>query len=224
MAWIPEKALIRGATFAGGLVPPLFLGLIFGLGALKPEFNHLGSPMSLLGGDPGWRGLAFNSGIGLGGLLVIIFAAGLKRRLPGTWPTRAGSALLAVGGLGLVGVGIFHCGPGCRNVLVDPDWMGRVHILASFLAGAGCGLGPAFLWPTVRHSPAWRDLAPLTLTVAILANLAGLFFWLAPLTEGWLRSVEGLTERLGLLLVFLWMARLAIRLGRVGSPARGDRP
>ena len=219
MARIPDKAVVLGAAAAGGLVTPLFLGLTFGLGALKPGFSHLGSPMSILGGETGWRGLAFNGGITVTGLLVLAFALGLKRRLPAGWLPRAGSALLAGGGVGLLGVGLFHCDPGCRNVLVEPDWVGQVHILAALLAGTGCGVGPVFLWPALRRSPAWRDLAPLTLTLAILANLAGLTFWVSLLAGHRLHSVEGLAERLGLVLIFLWMARMAARLGRMASRA-----
>jgi hypothetical protein len=222
MPRIPDKTVVLGAAAAGGLVTPLFLGLIFGLGALKPEFSHLGSPMSLLGGEPGWRGPAFNGGIAVSGLLVIAFAIGLRLRLPKGWLPRAGSTLLVGGGVGLLGVGVFHCDPECRNVLVDPDWMGRAHILVALLAGTGCGVGPVFLWPALRRSPSWRDLAPLTLTMAVLANIAGLTFWVSLLAGHRLLAVEGLAERLGLVIVFLWMARMAARLGPMAS--RGAKP
>ena len=218
MAGMTDGARILGAAVSGGLTAPFYLALILGLGALEPGFSHLRSPMSELGGVPGWRGSAFNIGVAATGVLVLVFAAGFERRLPAARSARAGTALLVTGGLGLIGVGVFHCDPDCRNVLADPDWIGRVHILSSLLAGMGTGLAPLFLWAAMRRSPRWADLAPPTLAMGVLANLSGLAFWLSLLADYRLHAVEGLVQRLGLVLVFLWMGLAAARLGRLTHP------
>jgi hypothetical membrane protein len=205
----------RGAVAAGLLAPPFYLTLIIVLGALEPGFSHRTSLMSLLGGVPGGRGLAFNLGVAATGMLLIAFAIRLPRRLPPTWTAKVGSALLVIGGLGLIGAGVFHCNQGCRNILAEPDFVGRLHIIASLLAGMGTGLAPLFVWMAIRRSTTWKDFATPTLAAAILANLPGITFWITMSTGFRLHLIEGLIQRLGLVVVLVWVFFAAMRLWRL---------
>jgi hypothetical membrane protein len=205
----------RGAVAAGLLATPFYLTLIIVLGALEPGFSHRTALMSMLGGVPGLRGLIFNFGVAATGVLVIAFARGLLRRLPSAWTAKVGAALLAIGGLGLIGAGAFHCNQDCRNILAEPDFVGRLHIVASLLAGIGTGLAPFFVWMAIRSGTAWKDFAKPTLVAAILANLPGITFWITLSTGFRLYSVEGLIQRAGLVVVLVWVFLAAMRLWRL---------
>lgn len=205
---------------AGLIAAPFYFTLIVALGALEPGFSHLTSLMSLLGGVPGPRGLALNLGVAATGALLIAFALGLRRQLPGKWSANAGCGLLAIGGLGLIGAGVFHCNEGCRNILAEPDLTGRLHIAASLAAGMGTGLAPFFIWAAMRGSEKWKSFVIPTLIAAILANLPGITFWITIVTDFRLSSVEGLIQRLGFVVVLVWIFFTAAKMRRL-APAHG---
>ena len=173
--------------------------------------------MSILGGVPGVRGLAFNFGVATTGMLMIAFGIGLWRQLPPRISARIGFGLFVIGGLGLIGAGYFHCNEDCRNILTEPDLVGRLHIIFSLLAGMGTALAPFFFWVAMRHNEKWKGVAIPTLMAAILANLPGITFWITIFTGYRLESVEGLIQRLGFVVVLIWIFFIAARLWRLAS-------
>ena len=203
------------SSLAGLIAFPFYLALIFILGALEPEFSHLTTPMSFLGGVPGTRGLIFNAGVGVTGVLVIAFGMGMYRQLPARPASRVGLGLLLIGGLGLIGAGYFHCNEGCRNVLAEPDLVGRLHLITSLQTGMGTALAPFFFWAAMRHCKQWQAYARLTLIAAILANLPGITFWLTIFIDHRLESVEGLLQRLGFIVVLIWIFFIATKIWRL---------
>jgi hypothetical membrane protein len=205
----------RWLAVAGLFVAPLYFAIIITLGALEPGFSHLTTTMSVLGGVPGLRGLVFNFGVAVTGVLVIAFGIGLWRQLPPKIAAKVGVTLLVIGGLGLIAAGYFHCNEGCRNILTEPDLAGRLHTIVSLLAGIGTGLAPFFVWAAMRGSEKWKGLATPTLVTAILANLPGITFWITFFTGFRLVSVEGLIQRLGLVVVLIWIFFVAARLWRM---------
>ena len=207
----------RWSAAAGLFAAPFYLTLISVLGALEPGFSHLTVPMSILGGVPGARGLVFNLGVAATGVFVVGFGIGLRRRLPPKMSARVGFALLMVGGLGLLGAAYFHCNEGCRNILTQPDLVGRLHIVFSLLGGMGTGLAPVFVWAAVRGSEEWKGLARPTFVAALLANLPGITFWITIATGYRLHSIEGLIQRLGFVVVLTWIFFVAARLWRLES-------
>jgi len=208
-----DKRLI----ISGLLAAPFYLVLIFTLGVLEPEFSHLTKPMSLLGGVPGMRGMIFNVGVAFTGVLVIIFGLALWRQLPAKISAKIAFILFVTGGVGLIGAGMFHCNEGCKNILIEPDIVGRLHSVASLLAGMGTGLAPFFVWVAIRGSANWKSFAMPTLMAAIFSNLPGITFWITFSTGFRLYSVEGLIQRLGFVIVLIWMFFIAMRLWRLLS-------
>lgn len=208
----------RCPAAAGMSAAPFYLTLIIVLGALEPGFSHLTKPMSMLGGVPGVRGLAFNLGVAITGVLIIAFGIGLSRKLPRKMTSRAGVVLLLTGGLGLNGAACFHCNEGCTNILTEPDLVGRLHIVFSLLGGMGTALAPFFVWSAMRGNENWKGLATPTLVTAILANLPGITFWITIATGYRLSSIEGLIQRLGFVIVLIWVFFVAWRLRRLTHP------
>lgn len=199
------------------LVAPLYLTLIFTLGALEPGFNHRTSLMSMLGGVTGVRGLAFNLGVITTGVFVMVFSEGLRRQLPPRWTTTVGSILLLVGGLGLIGAGVFHCNQDCQNIVIEPDLIGRLHTVVSLFAGLGTGLAPFFIWAAMRSCGKWKELVTPTLVAVVLANVPGIVFWITIFADLRVHSVEGLIQRMGIVVVFIWIFFLAARMWRNGD-------
>jgi len=212
------KTIQRWPAASGMLAAPFYLTFIVVLGALEPGFSHLTKPMSMLGGVPGVRGLAFNLGVATTGGLIIAFGIGLWRKLPPRTTARIGSVLLVIGGLGLIGAAYFHCNEGCKNILAEPDLVGRLHIVFSLLGGMGTGLAPFFAWSAMRGADNWKDLATPTLVTAFLANLPGITFWITIATGFRLPSIEGLIQRLGFVIVLIWIFFVATRLWRLTYP------
>jgi uncharacterized Tic20 family protein len=208
----------RWPAVAGMFAAPFYLTLIVVLGALEPGFSHLTKPMSMLGGVPSVRGLAFNLGVASTGVLIIAFGIGLWMKLPPKTTARIGSVLLVIGGLGLNGAAYFHCNEGCKNTLTEPDVVGRLHIVFSLLGGMGTALAPFFVWSAMRGDEKWKGLATPTLVTAILANLPGITFWITIATGFRLPSIEGLIQRLGFVIVLIWIFFVATRLWRLTCP------
>lgn len=204
----------KALTVTGMLAAPFYLILIVVLGELEPGFSHLTDPMSLLGGVPGIRGLIFNAGVAFTGVLVIIFGLMLWRQLTATISAKIAFGLLITGGLGLIGAGALHCDEGCKNVLLEPDLVGQLHAMVSFLAGMGTGLAPFFFWAAMRKNDQWKSFAPPTLIAAIFANIPGIIFWSTFLTGYKLESTGGLIQRLGFLITLIWMFYIAINRWR----------
>lgn len=199
---------------AGMLALPFYLALILVLGALEPGYSHLTMTMSALGGVPGARGMAFNIGVAATGALIIAFAMGLRRRLPPGWPTQVGTICLVVGGAGFIGAALFHCNPGCVNVLKAPTFVGRAHMIMALAGGMFSAFAPFFFWASMRGDDRWRSFAAPTLMAGILANLPGGVFWITIATGHRLYAIEGLIQRLGFIFVLIWIALAATRLSQ----------
>ena len=210
----------HGGWSAAGLVAaPFYFTLIITLGALEPGFSHLATLMSVLDGVPGARGMIFNLGVAMTGMFVVGFGIGLRRQLSPKISARIAFGLLVPGGVGLIGAGYFHCNEGCRNILAEPDLIGRFHTLTSLLAGMGTALAPFFVWAAMRGGDKWKGVATPTLAMAIIANLPGITLWITIFTGFRLSSVEGLIQRLGFGVVLVWMFFVAVKSRRLAYPS-----
>ena len=69
----------------------------------------------------------------------------------------------------------------------------------------------------MRGNEDWKDLATATLVTALLANLPGITFWIMIATGFLLYSIEGLIQRLGFVVVLIWVFLVAARLWRLAS-------
>ena len=125
-------SLTRLLLLCGAIAGPFFLLLVLIQDYTVPAFNprlHLLSQLSL--GEWGWVQIA---NFVLAGVLNLLYAAGLWRRLhpgrAGTW----GPLLMGAYGLGLIVVGVFRTDPanGFPPGVVastQPSWHGAIHAL-----------------------------------------------------------------------------------------------
>jgi hypothetical protein len=189
------STLTRRLLQCGAVAGPLFLGLVLLQDYTRPGFDPRHDPLSLLSlGSGGWLQIG---NFVLAGVLNLLFAVGLWRRLhpgrAGTW----GPLLLGGYGLGLVLVGVCVTDPVNGFPLgsiaaTQPSWHGAVHALGGLvvfvmLASALAVFCRYFL---ARHE--WRWAAYLLVSALLLLVLFFAGFTNAEFVARTLRLATGL--------------------------------
>ena len=124
------RSLTRLLLLCGAIAGPLFILTLLIQDYTRPGFDPRLDPLSLLSlGDWGWVQI---TNFVLAGVLNLLYAVGLWRRLhpgrAGTW----GPLLIGVYGLGLVTVGVFRTDPSNgfppgAVAPTNPSWHGTIH-------------------------------------------------------------------------------------------------
>jgi Protein of unknown function (DUF998) len=205
------RSLTRILLLCGAIAGPFFLLLVLIQDYTVPDFNpriHLLSQLAL--GEWGWVQI---TNFVLAGVLNLLYAAGLWRRLhpgrAGTW----GPFLMGAYGFGLIVVGVLRTDPanGFPPGVVtpaQPSWHGAIHALGGlfvfvFLAAALTVFARFFL---ARRERGW---ACYCLASAVLILV--IFFWSF--------TAAALTVRLLRLATLVgWMAASVIAIELVSAP------
>jgi Protein of unknown function (DUF998) len=126
------RSSTRLLLLCGAIAGPLFIFTVLVQDYTRPGFDPRVYLLSLLSlGDWGWVQIA---NFVLAGVLNLLYAAGLWRRLhpgrAGTW----GPLLIGAYGLGLIAVGVFRTDPANgyppgASALAQPSWHGAIHAL-----------------------------------------------------------------------------------------------
>ncbi|HEX8036026.1 MAG TPA: DUF998 domain-containing protein [Ktedonobacterales bacterium] len=126
------QSLTRTLLLCGAIAGPLFILTVLIQDYTRPGFDPRLQPLSLLSlGDWGWVQIV---NFMLAGVLNLLYAFGLWRRLhpgrAGTW----GPILIGAYGLGLIAVGVFRTDPAQGfppGVIApaQPSWHGAIHAL-----------------------------------------------------------------------------------------------
>lgn len=191
------------------------LYLVAAISAMNPGFSIdgrgppngytiTGNYLSDLGNPAAPAPWAFNLGCILAGLLAIPFGVALGATLPRPWG-RAATVLVALGGIALVGVGVFAEG--------SPFGLHGTFSLAFFLLltiALAFVLKPFFGSPTFRPVAAWVTVAAFVLSVVLLvtfvANVGNPY----------------LAEHLGVFAGLAWTGTVAVHLWR--APVEAAQP
>jgi hypothetical membrane protein len=128
------RSLTRLLLLCGAIAGPLFILTVLIQDYTRPGFNPRIQGLSLLSlGEWGWVQIV---NFVLAGVLNLLYAGGLWRRLhpgrAGTW----GPLLIGVYGLGLITVGVFRTDPANGFPLgvaapANPTWHGAIHALGA---------------------------------------------------------------------------------------------
>lgn len=186
------------ALGAAGLVGALgFVALAVLVGLVRPGYSFIAQPVVALTEGP--NGALVQAGLGLLGVLVIAFAAGLHLGIAPSRSGAVGPALLAVAGIGPVLAGL--TGP------VPP------HFVLTF---GGAVAGFVVLSRRMAGDPRWRGLAGYTLSTAIALLVVLPIHSALALPDGaQLHAWWGLLNWTALVLWLACVAALALRLVRV---------
>ena len=211
---------------ACGVIGPIFFVSVFLIeGATRADYSALRQPISsLLIGELGWMQMV---NFLLTGLLLLVFALGLRRAVRGTtW----GSVLVGLVGIGLMGAGLFVADPfngyppGTPLVPTVRSMHGIIHDL--FGVPVFLGLPLACLVFSRRFARegerGWAIYSVLT-CAGMLASFVLTSMGLNQVPG--LADIAGLLQRLTLGIGFTWIVLLALHLlrARVGEMAEhGD--
>lgn len=194
------KKLAAGA----GIIGPLVFGIaLISLTILKYDFLlSLGWhplraptfdwPSGLALGDYGW---VMTVTFILSGLMMIIFASGLRLSLPPIRSARIGTLLLTLAGLALMGIA-FTTDP--TLTFTTKTWHGRLHDLSFVLLGSTLMPAMLFLGFAFRNNKYWTNLSYYTW---ITVSLALPTFWL-----------KGAAFYVFMLAVLIWCEVIAVKL------------
>ena len=192
---------------------PLFVATFLVEGATRVGYNPLRHPVSSLAlGDAGWTQ---SVNFVVAGLLMLVFAVGLRRALRSFGGSIWGPLLVGVWGIGLLGAGVFPTDPvsgyppGAPDRLTQYTWHGVLHDLFSLsafvaLAAACFVFGRRFAARGERGWAIYSAITGLAFAVAFVLSSAG--FGQA---EG-LVDLAGLFQRIAITIGFGWLTLLAI--------------
>ncbi len=185
----------------------LYIFTVIVLGSLRPGYNHLTQYISELGEVGASNAIILNSVLILDGLLIIAFAFGLHRGISEGKRSWIGPALVAVFGVGLVGGGIFPCGPGCA-----PESSQTImHNLAGFPALVAIIFAPLIISRRLKRDSRWKGYDTFSLVIGI----AAIPLIIANFTVFPSIGFAGLGQRLVLVVQLGWYIVMAIGLLRI---------
>ncbi|RLI32911.1 hypothetical protein DRO56_02735 [Candidatus Bathyarchaeota archaeon] len=164
MIVLNRKGLRVVAGLCGLVVPVLVFSLIFLAIHYSPWFDWRRNALSDLGVD-GVAALLFNSGLIVGGLLLLPFSIGVVRVLPRGVLSLLGVVLLVLSTLSLCGIGLF------------PETAGRVHLYFSIAFFVLLPLSFIFMGVSELRHPNMRSEGILIILVAISAALIWTLPW-----------------------------------------------
>ncbi|MEV4078524.1 DUF998 domain-containing protein [Nonomuraea fuscirosea] len=203
---------------------PLFVIAFLIEGALRADYDPIRHPVSSLAlGSSGWTQIA---NFVTTGLLMLLFAIGLRRRLraagrPSTW----GPLLVGAYAIGLIGAGVFVTDPVGGYPLGTPDqgvhsWHGTLHDFPFSLLAFAALAAACFVF--ARRFIGWDERGWAVYSVATGALVVIGFFLSGQAfaqAEG-LADIGGLLQRLTIVIGWGWLTLLAIHLRNTDEPAR----
>lgn len=203
------KNLDRMLLGLGVLIPFwLFFGVL--LTALAyPDYSHLDQAMSQLGaqGSPTQGFSAWVNNLPLG-VLFVLFAVGVLRRLRGSRLALFSAGLILVHGLASFATGYFPCDQGCAPV--QPSFSQQMHNLAGLVMFLSLTLA-SLLWAFAsKRLMGARGFGLFSLACTLLA-VATVVLMAQAVETG---HSFGLYQRINYGISVIWVAGLALMLSR----------
>jgi hypothetical membrane protein len=138
-------------------------------------------------------------GIGLVGVLLILFSVALFRANRNGLLGPAGAVCLAVSGIAFIFVALFPCDPGCSPA-APSDTM-RLHLLAGTIAMTAQTLAPLIIGLRLFSASADRQYAAFSLASGSIALLAIAFLFAQQLDV----AAPGLVQKIFQVATDLWV-------------------
>ena len=209
-------------AIAGILAPILWFVLVVVIGALEPGYSHMTQMMGILGGVGGIRGLAFNIGVSIVGILIIAFGIELHRSINKGKGSKIGPGIIILGGLGFIGACIFHCDLGCANFIVDRNFIGTMHARTAFIGGLGIGISRFFIFARLRKDPQWKNYKWFTRIMGILTNIPAVILRVTIFTIGAPKEIGGMIQRLGFIFPLIWIGIMSLKMLKLNTKKKEE--
>lgn len=198
---------MRRLAWCGVFAPVLRIGLIIVLGWLDPAYSQARDFISELSarGAP-YAAVMSIFGIGLVGVLLILFSVALFRANTKGLLGPAGAACLAVSGVAFVFVALFPCDPGCSPAA--PSDAMRMHLVAGTVAMTAQTLAPFCFGLRLFSAGADRPYAAFSLASGSIALFAIAFLFTQQLDV----AAPGLVQKVFQVATDLWVFVSAVIL------------
>jgi hypothetical membrane protein len=202
--------MVRRSAKVGGLL--LLIGSVqFVIGMAVAQWLWVGSyslsqnDISDLGGPNSAGATVFNVSVRVLGILALVGAALLYRAFAPKTASKVGVALLMIGGLGAIGVGLFP-----EN---SPELGGSIHGLATLVAFLGAGLALLVLSTAMLRDTRWDGFRLFTVVGGVVTLVAMTLY-----VEGnYLGLGRGGMERLVVAPILLWTVLVGVHLARLAT-------
>jgi hypothetical membrane protein len=203
----------RHLALCGVLAPLAFTLSTVVLGALRPEYSHVESVVSMLAAQGAPYAAVQRVAFVGSGLLLVALATGLHRGVADDERSPWGPALLALAGLGWAGAGVFQIATGPTGAA---DWGATTSLFHEATAGVffyGAIVGMYVCSRRFRNAPDWADYGRYSKWASGVA-LAIMIFYGATGSDGAGLFPDGVLQRLYLAWVGLWVLVVGVHLYR----------
>jgi hypothetical membrane protein len=196
---------IQKYLFICGIIPPILFALkIAIIGFFHPNYNHITQYMSELGAKNAPYSVINNTGLSLGGLLIILFSIGFYQviiKKDNSFYAKIGLFFIFISGLSFFLIGFFPCDPDCVNY----STIGIIHGYLSNFAQFPLIISPLFLMPTFRKLNNWYNVYIFSIFIIIL----GIGFFI--LYKSYIfEDYTGLLQRISFGIPLLWLEIIGI--------------
>lgn len=214
---MPAHSALTRSLLASGIIAGATLPIIIGVtGATRQGYSVWRNGVSQLGtGDGAWL---FAVAFVLGGILIGLFALGLRRVLRSGRGATWGPIVIAVAAAGFIISGLVPTDPALGyppGELPTATLAGRVHQGAGTLVFGGLSAAAFILARRLRSDA--RGLANFSLVtgtlIIVFAFAAGIAYRLDSL-EIWRPAPAGILEQLSLLAAYGWLIAIGIHYSR----------
>lgn len=195
---------------AGIAGPALFLVILAAAGSVRwPDYHPLRQYVSELGTGP-YQHIQ-NLNFVAFGVLMVVFALGLRQGSIEEGAYKTGPVLVGVFGLGMCLMGIFHLDPPTSYEPERATWEGILHLVA-FVVAFGSVVPACFIFADrFRRNSRWQSYSAYSLLTGVTATFCFLMLFAAWPMYAW----KGLWQVLLIAVILAWIEAVAIRLFRL---------
>jgi hypothetical membrane protein len=209
----PSPATLRALALCG-LAAPVVFTVAWIAGTLAQDgYSARREDVSALAAQTADAAWIVITGLVLTGALTAAFAPALHVAVCGGRGARIGPVLVALAGLGVMGLGLLRndCSTltsACKARVEagDVSWQHLAHDAVSVPVFALAVIAPIVMARRFRADPQWASFAPWSLVTAAALALVFLLVGVEAI-PGW----DGILQRVAVSLAFLWLAVAAVR-------------
>ena len=187
----------------GVLAPAVYLFSIVFAAAAYPAYRHRSQFISELGTNVSPRAVHFNVGLGVTGVLLVVFVFGVGLSHDGNRFARFILSGLVLFGVTVALMAFFPCDPGCPRVPTS-----RAGMMHSFFGLLGA---LALAATTILLSLAWWSVQQLFAIYSLVTALLSVFL-LVTLMVFQAPQWQGMLQRLYAAIAFGWLLALGVML------------
>lgn len=196
----------RAAALAGVLAPIVTLVGVVAASRGVDGYSHVRDHMSELGARSAPRAEVFETSHWVTAALMLVFLAGVRRRVPWDWKA---SVLFGVATVATVGIGVVRCSAGCPGPTADAATRDDlVHTAITVVDLLAVVLLP-FAVAHIGLGPGWRRLRRVSWITGGLLLLLGSLVVVTSIVD----ARRGLAQRAFFVVAWLWLILIACGVG-----------